>query len=384
MIQGMNNQAAMGRTSFFAFGFQNSAAQVQQAPMGQVQQLNQLLQTAFKGFFQAASQFAFNQQGAGFGQPAAMSPGFVAPPNRQAMFPMNPASLPQTPMGMMRPEIPGGNNAMVRPGALAGGFMAGGFITFGGGQVQGGGFGTGFGEIAPKKGIEQLGPNKFKLSSGTIVEATGKSNEWTVTMPDGKKSRIWGDPHVEVFNKDGKMLKNGGKFDIKRQTSLTLPTGEKLTVEMTPPRANGYTVTKNVHIQDGSQRVSITGIDTNKPKSSGIKNDRYEFDAKMKDGDQIAISAKDGSWLLNGKNRILGSSKAGAEFRVGANVGQGELTQAAAMGMREVSAPMPRPGLGQLPRFGGQQHGLMMMMQMFQMMMAQMSQMQMGGMGFIR
>lgn len=389
MIQGMNQAGAAGG-AFFAFGFQGATQQVQQAPMNQIQQLQSLFQTAFQSFFQAAGQMT-QQAGNGFGQSGAAQPGFVPAPSNQTMMPQNPLACNPNFGHAQQPSL---NQANQMGGA---GFMFGGFIPFGGGQV-------GQSEIPrPSGGLEQLGPNKFKTHGGYTIEATGKRNEWTITSPDGKnETKIWGDPHVDVNGKRA--------FDFKKPSSFVLPDGTKISVDVTPPRKNGYTVTKNIHIQSGSQRASINDIDQNKPTSTGVKNDRYQFDAQQKDGEYIVMGNDNSKWFFDGKNQITGSSDAGAKFKTGEAAGGNDISQAARAGAREVGQPgigipgMPtnpgfptqptfpslpqvpgqpaqpgqpgQPSINRPPVFGGQMMMMQMMMQMMQMMMKMMMQQQ--------
>ena len=357
MIQGMNNQMMMGGGSFaFGFGFQSAASQIQQAPMQQIQQLQGMMKSAFQSFFQAAGQFAQMTRG-GFGQSPAASPGFVQAPGQEIMSPSNP---------MTRGGFAGGM------GRMGGGFMAGGFIAVGGqqgqqgqqGRIGGAGMAQSIqqGEFQPAGGLKQEG-NTVTTPGGYKIEALGKF-KWKITTPEGNKTEISGDPHVSVNGKHA--------FDFKKNSSFVLGDGTKISVDTTP-YGNGATVTKGIHIQSGNQRVSFDGLNTGKITNSGVKNDRYQFDAGKKDGDYFVLGRDGKSWFLDGKKKITGSKAQGAELVVGDQAKGGEINQAALGGAHE-QGQLPRP-----PMFGGQQFGMQMMMQMMQQLMSQM-QMFGGGM----
>lgn len=364
-----------GGAAFFGMGFfQGATAQIQQAPMQQIQQLQAMLQSSFQNFFQAANQFSSNM-GAGFAQSPAASPGFVQPPSTNMMNPVNPGSI-------------GGQFG----GQFGGGFVAGGFIAGGqiggqfggqfGGQI-GGGFGQTGGEIgAPNSGLIQTSKNppEYTTPGGYKVAAEGKDMAWTVTTPEGKKTRIWGDPHVHESD--------GGKWDFKKDMSFVLPDGTKITAK-TVPWGNDATVTGSIDIMNGNQRASIGGIDKNKDLTdSGVQNDRWAVDARTPDGDYAVLGGSGADWFLNGKNEITGGNMKTGELYTKQGAGNNNITAQAAQAMSEpgqlglggfpqMPGQVGLPGQGgmQQPQFGGQQFLLQMLQQMMQSIFSQMQQM---------
>src|SRR5207248_5346521 len=79
-------------------------------------------------------------------------------------------------------------------------------------------------------------PSMLAVDKGVITTAGGYKIEpsgqfeWKITGPDGKSTRVWGDPHVETSK--------GTKFDFKQDTSFVLPDGTKINVKTTPWTGN--------------------------------------------------------------------------------------------------------------------------------------------------
>jgi len=359
MSVGMNNM--MG-AAFFSTAFSNSAQRVQSTPLNQLQSL----QGIFNNLFQAASQFSSGMMGrmggpAGFAQSPVNSRGFMPGPGSDMMTPINPGSANGGTMG---------TSGMATRGGVGGSAFAGGFVFVGG-------MGT-IGTQPPRpKGITTSKDGTITTPGGYKVKAEGKANAWTITSPEGKTTRIWGDPHVHEAD--------GGKWDFKKDMSFVLPDGTKIKCNTTKPKdPNAPTVTKDIHVMHGNQRASISGIEKNKPTTPTMTNDRYAFDARDKDG-AYAVLGKDGTdWYLNGKNEITGGNmRTGEIFVKGENANRNLMTGASRGAMSESGIPgmgdrqfpgMGRPGmpgmaLAQRPRFGGQQFMQMMMQQMFQRMM---------------
>ncbi len=349
----------MNQTSFQSFGFFASQAsqQVNAAPMQQLQQAQSLLNNVFQTMTNAFKGLL----GQGNQAPKSPSPGFVGAPQMQQM------SAPMSPMAQQ-----GGS-------FMGGGFMATGTIGANGAQFNSFnsfGFGGASGvHQAPQpkpQGIKQTkdNPPAFETPGGYKIEAEGKSAAWKITSPEGKTTRIWGDPHVKESD--------GTKWDFKKDMSFVLPDGTKITARTTPPRANGYTVTSGIDIMNGSERASIDGIDKNKPTSGGVKNDRWAVDSKVKDGDYAVLGKSGDDWFLNGKNEIVGSSKAGEVLHTRAgSAPEGGVSRAANRAMRDPANPGQQRPRGP---FGGMNFMRNMFQQILQSLMKLLAPM-MGGMG---
>ncbi len=334
------NQAQVG--GFYSAAMFMASNQVSSAPMQQIQQLQGMLQSMFQNLFQASGQAQIGM--GGFAQTPTM-PGFVTAPGPGMMTPTNPV-------------FGGGMNS--------GGMIATGTMQAGTGVAFGGVVMTGGMTSLPKQGktgIIQTGKNppEFVTPGGYKIKAEGKGNAWTITTPEGKTTRIHGDPHVQESD--------GGRWDFKKNMSFVLPDGTKISVKTTPPRGNGFTLTSSIDIMNGNERATISGIDKNKPTTTGIKQDRWAVDARTPDGDYAVLGGDGDDWFLHGKNEIVGSSNQGAVLKTKAG-GNAKITNAALAQMNEAN-----PGLAQMPQkpqFGGPQFMMMMIMQMMQQIMQRM------------
>ena len=102
--------------------------------------------------------------------------------------------------------------------------------------------------------LEDSGPPSGNLSTeggkvttpgGYQIEPLGQY-EWKITGPDGKSTRVWGDPHVAEGD--------GGAWDFKRDSTFVLGDGTRINVA-TKPYGN-MTVTSGLEILSGNDRVN--------------------------------------------------------------------------------------------------------------------------------
>ncbi len=142
---------------------------------------------------------------------------------------------------------------------------------------------------------------------GYKIEMT-KATEWKITTPEGKSTRIWGDPHVAEGD--------GGKWDFKRDSTFMLPDGTRINVSCTPPNKNGYTVTKGLEIINGNDRVQVSDINTGKGKVGNVTPDGFANVNKFGNKDVFVMSGDGDDWTFQGKE-ITGSKNQGADFITG-------------------------------------------------------------------
>ena len=136
---------------------------------------------------------------------------------------------------------------------------------------------------------------------GFTVRAEGKEAAWGITSPDGKTTRIFGDPHVKESD--------GDRWDFKKRSSFVFGSN-KVTVE-TVPNKNGNTVSSRITIYSGSERVTIGGVDKNRPTILALASDGQQHDDGLSDGDLFTRNStkKGESWSVvqNGKKRVMGA-----------------------------------------------------------------------------
>jgi hypothetical protein len=109
---------------------------------------------------------------------------------------------------------------------------------------------------------------------GYIVRAEGKEEAWSITGPDGKTTRIWGDPHVTESD--------GNRWDFKERGTFVFG-NNKATIEVVPDK-KGETLSSRLTLYSGDQRVTISGIDGNKPVITAVSQDGKQHDDALADG----------------------------------------------------------------------------------------------------
>ena len=147
---------------------------------------------------------------------------------------------------------------------------------------------------------------------GYKIESTGQF-EWKITGPDGKETKVWGDPHVAEGD--------GGKWDFKRNSTFVLGDGTKINVNTTP-YGNGNTVTSNLEIISGNDRVTVSGIDKGKGVVGQVTQDGYAHANDFGGNDVFVMGSETDDWSFQGKE-IIGSEKGGESFKLGDKLAAG-------------------------------------------------------------
>ncbi len=160
---------------------------------------------------------------------------------------------------------------------------------------------------------------KVDLGDGNRLEIDERSSQMTIiNEKTGERTRIWGDPHVEV---DGKHA-----FDFWGTTTFTLENGTKITVntEQWQGNTNAY-VASQVVITKGSNAMIIDGISQNKLGDLKItqSNDGYAIDAATRDGFTLNENECGSGWRTESGNvatqKDLDATRVGREFGPGSN-----------------------------------------------------------------
>jgi hypothetical protein len=141
---------------------------------------------------------------------------------------------------------------------------------------------------------------------GYKIEAT-KEHEWIIKGPDGKSTRIWGDPHVDEGD--------GGKWDFKRDSTFVLGDGTRINVT-TKPWANNMTVTGGLEIISGNDRVQITDIDKGKGKTGPVTHDGFQHVNSFGGKDVFVMGKETDDWSFKGRE-VIGSNNGGESFKLG-------------------------------------------------------------------
>jgi hypothetical protein len=158
------------------------------------------------------------------------------------------------------------------------------------------------------QGSLQTRGNSVTTAGGYKIEMIGQ-HEWKITGPDGKSTRIWGDPHVDE--------NDGGKWDFKRNSTFVLGDGTRINVT-TVPFGNGATVTGSLEIISGNDRVMVSDIDKGKGKIGTVTQDGYQRANSFR-GDVFVQGRETDDWSLTGKE-IVGSNNQGESFKLGGDI----------------------------------------------------------------
>ncbi len=155
--------------------------------------------------------------------------------------------------------------------------------------------------------------NAITTPGGYKIEATGQF-EWNITGPDGKSTRVWGDPHVDEGD--------GGKWDFKRNSTFVLGDGTKVNVT-TAPYGNGATVTQGLEIISGNDRVTVSGIDKGRGVVGQVTQDGYAHANTFGGNDVFVMGGETDDWSFQGRE-IVGSRNGGESFKLGGRLAAGD------------------------------------------------------------
>jgi hypothetical protein len=147
---------------------------------------------------------------------------------------------------------------------------------------------------------DETGAVSVLTDDGFTIRADVKDQAWTISGPDGFATRIWGDPHVSESD--------GDTWDFLKQSTFIFGKN-KVTVEVVPAQ-NGMTYSSRISVYSGDDRVTISGIETNKPTIDAVARDGEQHDAQLSDGDIFTRgnNTRGESWSKNvdGKKDVMG------------------------------------------------------------------------------
>jgi hypothetical protein len=174
--------------------------------------------------------------------------------------------------------------------------------------------------VVPPSPLERSQPAGSLKTDGSVittaggyrVEATGQF-EWKITGPDGKTTRVWGDPHVAEGD--------GGKWDFKRNSTFVLSDGTRINVSTAPYGNDGMTVTSGLEIISGNDRVTVSGIDKGKGVVGQVTADGFAHSNTFGGSDVFVMGGETDDWSFRGREITGGgggeSFKLGNELAVG-------------------------------------------------------------------
>lgn len=150
---------------------------------------------------------------------------------------------------------------------------------------------------------DDTGVVTVRTLDGFMLKAEPKDHAWSITDPEGKTTRIYGDPHVKESD--------GDKWDFTKRGTFVFGKN-KITVETTP-LSNGTTITRQITMYSGKERVTIGGIDKNRPTIVALAEDGRQHDDALSDGTiyRRGGTAKGENWStdIGGKRVVMGGKR---------------------------------------------------------------------------
>lgn len=136
---------------------------------------------------------------------------------------------------------------------------------------------------------------------GYTVRAEGRDQAWSITGPDGRATRIWGDPHVSESD--------GDRWDFLNRSTFMFGKN-KVTVEVVPA-GNGQTLSARITIYSDKERVTIDGIEKNQPSIVAASSDGLQHDASLADGDiyKRVVTPTGESWVSATTGQVVPVSR---------------------------------------------------------------------------
>jgi hypothetical protein len=197
----------------------------------------------------------------------------------------------------------GANNANGTTGAA--GSNTGSTGTTGGTTGQASGTGTNQAGTVVRSALDvnksEAGMITVRTLDGFTLRAEGRDQAWSITGPDGKTTRIWGDPHVSESD--------GDKWDFLNRSTFMFGKN-KATIEVVPA-GNGQTLSARLTIYSDHERVTIDGIDKNQPTVVAASSDGLQHDASLADGDvyKRTVTANGEAWVSATTGKVVPVTK---------------------------------------------------------------------------
>ncbi len=163
-----------------------------------------------------------------------------------------------------------------------------------------------FEDSSHPSGSLQADSKKVTTPGGYEIEPLNQ-HEWKITGPDGKNTRIWGDPHVEESD--------GGKWDFKRDSTFMLPDGTRINVSTAPYGSKGATVTSALEIINGNDRVNVTGIENGRGTIGQVTPDGFAHANGFGGKDVFVMGKESDDWSFQGRE-VIGSNDGGTSFKL--------------------------------------------------------------------
>ncbi len=148
---------------------------------------------------------------------------------------------------------------------------------------------------------DEHGVATVRTSDGYAVRAAGRGAGWSITSPDGKTTKIAAGQHA--YESDGGRWRFGGRGSFVFGAN-------KATVE-TRSFDGVASVASRLTVYNGAERVTIGGLDGDRPMISALASDGRQHDDGLSDGVSFYRegTTKGESWSVfeNGKRKVMGA-----------------------------------------------------------------------------
>ena len=148
---------------------------------------------------------------------------------------------------------------------------------------------------------DDTGAITVRTGDGYAVRARGNALGWSITAPDGRTTRFSGGQ--EAHESDG------GRWQVRGRGSFAFGSS-KVTVETKPLSSNSTSVHR-LTVYNGTDRVTIGGLDSGRPTIMSLAHDGRQHDDGLSDGTVFfrAGTTRGESWSLveNGKRKVMGA-----------------------------------------------------------------------------
>lgn len=179
-------------------------------------------------------------------------------------------------------------------------------------------------EMSVKQGedsTEITTPGGYKITGFGQDSKDGGKLE--IVDPNGKKTTVWGDPHVDQTDKDGNCKR---AFDVKARTTFTLPDKTVITMNM-KPSTNGTdtTMLSDVMVTNGDKGVLMSDMMSGKGNMTTEEGYGPMMDDMVDDGNVLNMGRNGEFYEMNrfgGKSKVTQASINRTEEQMNAETGE--------------------------------------------------------------
>jgi hypothetical protein len=148
---------------------------------------------------------------------------------------------------------------------------------------------------------DEQGVATVRTGDGYAVRAAGRGTGWSITSPDGKTTQIAAGQ--EAHESDG------GRWRFSGRGSFVFG-ANKVTVE-TKSQGSSPSVASRLTVYNGAERVTIVGLDGDRPTILALTSDGRQHDDGLSDGTSFYREGtmRGESWSIveNGKRKVMGA-----------------------------------------------------------------------------